>query len=509
MLSWREGVTVSAVGDGSLVVQGPDGRVSLQRLAPVVLKAFRRIDPPGQEEDHLAELVQDGGNGSLARWYYYLERLSRRGLLCHFAQANGTRLATLVAISSSFAARPTSLPADRRFMLSRFACLRREGGEAVLESPLAHARVILNDCRTAAIVGALAMPATAEEIAARVGDIPVEGVHHVVTLLLRAGMIAEARVGENCADDEDAALQTWAFHDLLFHARSRKGRFDAPYGATNHMAGRVAPAPALKPVPAGRARDLYRPDMAQLERDDPPLARVQEQRISVRDFDSEYPITDRQLGEFLFRVARVKDCQEVMVATHHGPIQMDFASRPYPAGGGLYELELYAAVSLCSNLEGGLYHYDPLGHRLAQLCGRTAEVEGLLRDAAESAAIPQADLQVLLILAARFPRLAWKYESIAYALILKHVGVVFQTMYLAATAMGLGPCAIGGGDADLFARAAGTDYCAETSVGEFLLGSQRSGLMRPIRSIDDVLAGGPGDDPSAVGGRAGPTGSAR
>jgi ribosomal protein S12 methylthiotransferase accessory factor len=38
---------------------------------------------------------------------------------------------------------------------------------------------------------------------------------------------------------------------------------------------------------------------------------------------------------------------------------------------------------------------------------------------------------------------------------------------------GLAPCAIGGGDADLFDRAAGTDYCAETSVGEFLLGNPR------------------------------------
>jgi hypothetical protein len=44
-------------------------------------------------------------------------------------------------------------------------------------------------------------------------------------------------------------------------------------------------------------------------------------------------------------------------------------------------------------------------------------------------------------------------------------------VYLAATAMGA--CAIGGGDADLFARAAGTDYYAETSVGEFLLGTPR------------------------------------
>jgi hypothetical protein len=45
-------------------------------------------------------------------------------------------------------------------------------------------------------------------------------------------------------------------------------------------------------------------------------------------------------------------------------------------------------------------------------------------------------------------------------------------MYLAATAMGLAPCALGAGDSDLFARATGIDYYAETSVGEFLLGSR-------------------------------------
>ena len=74
--------------------------------------------------------------------------------------------------------------------------------------------------------------------------------------------------------------------------------------------------------------------------------------------------------------------------------------------------------------------------------------------------------------AARFPRVAWKYASMAYALTLKHVGVLYQTMYLAATAMDLAPCGVGCGDADLFARAAGTDYYAESSVGEFLLGSK-------------------------------------
>ncbi len=471
VLSWREGVSASAAGVGAFVVQGPSGRVSLHRLAPTVVDALRRCEPPGEDEGRLAALA--GGGGGLARWYYYLERLTRRGLLCHSAHADGKPLATLVAVSPAFVSRPAAVVAGCRYVLSRFAYMRREGAEPVLESPLAHARVVLKDCRTAALVGALVAPATTGDLAARLGGLPAEAVGSVLTLLLRAGMLHEVGAEGNCAEDEDPALQTWAFHDLLFHARSRQGRSDAPYGGTYRLAGRLPPPPALQPAPGGEAHELYRPDLERLEREDPPLARVQERRRSVREYDAERPLTDRQLGEFLFRVARVRDRRELEVPTPRGPVRMDFAARPYPAGGGLYELEVYAAVQTCANLAPGLYHYDPVRHCLVRVCGRTAEVAGLLRDAAESTGTPEDALQVLLILAARYPRIAWKYESIAYALTLKHVGVVYQTMYLAATAMGLAPCAVGGGDADLFARAAGTDYCGETSVGEFLLGSLR------------------------------------
>jgi SagB-type dehydrogenase family enzyme len=459
-------VLASADDEGTLVVQGPAVRVSLRQLPGAILGAAGRFAPPGEDQHRLCELIQGDGSGALARWYYCLERLTQHGLLCHVACAGGARLATLVAVSPYFVSRPGQVVAGRRYVLPRFAYLRRQGTEAVLESALAHARMILNDCRVAALVGALAVPATEEELAERVAALPAEAVAGVLTLLLRAGMLDEA------GNEEDApALHTWEFHDLLFHARSRRGRFDAPYGGTFRLADRLGPPPALKPDVAGEAHELYRPDLDRLEEDDPPLARVQARRRSVRDFDRARPITARQLGEFLFRVGRVTGHHESEVTTPRGPVRLEFAPRPYPAGGSLYELELYAAIQTCTDLGPGLYHYDPAGHRLIRLRGRTADVAALLRDAAASTGVPEDSVQVLLILAARFARVAWKYESIAYALTLKHVGVLYQTMYLAATAMGLAPCAIGGGDADLFARAAGTDYCAETSVGEFLLGS--------------------------------------
>ena len=78
--------------------------------------------------------------------------------------------------------------------------------------------------------------------------------------------------------------------------------------------------------------------------------------------------------------------------------------------------------------------------------------------------------QVLITIAARFGRVSWKYSSIAYALILKDVGVLIQTFYMMATDMGLGGCAIGTTNIDLFAKMTGIEFHAEGPVGQFALG---------------------------------------
>jgi SagB-type dehydrogenase family enzyme len=203
------------------------------------------------------------------------------------------------------------------------------------------------------------------------------------------------------------------------------------------------------------ALDLPRPDLDALERDDPPLAAVQAARRSVRErAPAQLPLAD--LGEFLFRVGRAEDLWHVG--------SMDFVARPYPSAGSLYELELYLVAGDCEGLAPGLYHYEAAHHRLA----RAGAADALLPDAA--AAMGVEDLpQALVVIAARFPRIAWKYGTLAYSLMLKDVGVLLQTMYLSAAAMGLGACALGAGDAAVFAAASGLDPEHETSVGELSL----------------------------------------
>jgi SagB-type dehydrogenase family enzyme len=459
------------VADGAdgLTLLGPHSRVTLRQLSRGLRGALSSLAAPGENAGRLADSVRTtDGPAALARWFYHLQDLARRRLLHLSAWAGGERLATLEPTAPSFVL-PASTRIDGPFVLSRFAWLQRHGEVLALESPLSPARVVLHDQRAAALVHALARPGTVAEIGERVPGLPAEAVTPLLGLLIHARAVCAA--GESGLTDEDAdpALRCWQFHDLLFHSRSREGRHDALVGATYPLAGRMEAPPALRPDTEAEGISLFRPDLERLQRQDPPFALVQERRRSSREYAVE-PITEGQLGEFLFRVARVKECQEMEIPTPAGPVRMDFASRPYPAGGALHELDVYAVVRTCRGLSPGLYRYDGLGHRLMRRTGWTAEVERLLSSAARSAGIEPAGAQILLVLTARLPRVAWKYTGFAYALVLKHVGVVFQTMYLAATAMGLAPCAVGCGDSDLFVRAAGADYYAETSVGEFLLG---------------------------------------
>ena len=77
--------------------------------------------------------------------------------------------------------------------------------------------------------------------------------------------------------------------------------------------------------------------------------------------------------------------------------------------------------------------------------------------------------QALIVLAARFPDIAVKYEGIAYALMVKHVGVLQATIAYTAVAMGLGAVPIGTGDSDSFAQATGLDYYRHGSIGEIAI----------------------------------------
>jgi SagB-type dehydrogenase family enzyme len=233
-------------------------------------------------------------------------------------------------------------------------------------------------------------------------------------------------------------------------------------------AGVVPPLPAVRPPWPGKKINLRKFSAAPSEAISP-FAKLVHERQSTRSFDDRRPITLAELSRFLDNTARVLSRWTSRVDLGDGGPLVTYAVRPYPSAGASYELELYLAVDKCEGLARGFYHYDAGGHALLAIGARTHELEALLtgaKFAMDAPAVPQ----VLITIAARFGRISWKYSSLAYALILKDVGVLTQTLYLMATDMRLGGCAIGSTNIDLFAKMTGIEFHVEGPVGQFALG---------------------------------------
>jgi SagB-type dehydrogenase family enzyme len=364
--------------------------------------------------------------------------------------------------------RTPQLGHDDVVVLSRFAYMRRRGNEMVLESPRAGALFKICNPKIAAALALLSAPQSIKWLRRQDGFPGAE----LLALLLDCQIlfrIDPARASGLRPDEGDDDLVLWDFHDLLFHARSTAGRHANPLGGIYPYAGVMPSPPAVRPRWPGKTIDLREFSAA----DSPPVsptAKLLRDRHSTRGFDDQRPITLAELAQFLDATARVQETfQSRLDLGDGGGADVAYAARPYPSGGGSWELELYLAVDTCEGLARGFYHYDAGGHALVPIGVRAPELDALLAGAEFAMGAPAAP-QILITIAARFGRTTWKYSSLAYALILKDVGVLIQTLYLMATDMGLGGCAIGSVNIDLFAKMTGIEFHVEGPVGQFAIG---------------------------------------
>ncbi len=405
--------------------------LKFNHLTPAVYQALQTLE----EEPHFEDIEE------LSCYYYYLDLLKKHGLIIY-----RTPLIELVPLNANFLHEESP---EGAYQLSRFALCRSDNGELIIETPLSPLRVHLYNPDALPFFFALRKPLTLEEILKEFLHLPAEGVKETFSLLVSAKILTNG--------EESPNSRQWEFHDLFFHSRSREGRHNAPIGGTFRFKGAIPSQPAIKPCTQKGIIELQKPEKTLTFSIEEAIL----QRKSIRKH-GEKPITLQQLEEFLYRCARVK---KLFIREEE-----EFTSRPYPGGGSLYEFELYLVVYNCEGIKQGVYHYHPLAHQLCNVSEFNSLAEKLLHDAKRSSAKEEYP-QVLIVVSARFQRVFWKYQSMAYALILKDLGVLIQTMYLVATAMELAPCAIGSGNSDLFCELIGTNYLEESSVGEFMLGS--------------------------------------
>ncbi|HKN95654.1 MAG TPA: SagB family peptide dehydrogenase [Pseudonocardiaceae bacterium] len=468
--SLRENVLVESEPDtDQIVVVDRWGETRVDGVPEVVRESLRRMS---FGPVHLENVVAAEGSAEEAGLWAELRRVL--GVLSASVvhslgspDAEGPLLSAVpVHRDASFDARAV----DRRrpLRLSRFAAMRTHEGTPRLESPLARYHVVLHRPFAAQVVASLGTAGSIDHVAGLVGA-PSDDVAAVAAYLVATGMVLvgdwAADSGEALfAEDSDEALMLWSHHDLMFHGHSRMGRADES-GAVYPYAGRLPAPPLVRPAPDGRRLALYRPTQARVASHDPPLTAVMDRPKPVRALVAG-KITAEQVGELLFRAARIRAVASVSTGTG---VRYEVSDRPYLSVHGLYELELYVVANQCAGLRRAAYHYDPRRHELSLVNDSGQELDALL-DEARVAARTDFRSAVLITITVRVHRSSWMYNGIGYSLALTHVGALQQTLCLVATAMGLSWSVPAIDPADHVDSVLRLDWPAEVGVGEFVLG---------------------------------------
>jgi len=461
----NERVTLEAQADGNVAACFDGFRVELGRYGAAAVKralALRAGLPIGSFTP--ARSAVDKEIALLVR------RLAHSGLLEYrLAPLRGGK--DMIVIEPQMAdywPDAASLSVTDTVALSRFSYMRRRGNDMVLESPRSKVLFRICDPRLAATIAMLSTPHKVGKLRRELGSaaFALLGLLYHCNMLFKVDAKSDAlRLAEG-----DAGLVVWDFHDLLFHTHSTEGRQANPMGGRYPYIGLIPPPPAVRAPWSGKAIDLQAFTAGPQDTLSSFVALLRE-RHSTRDFDDAQPITIAELAGFLDRAARVQWKWTSPLDFGDGSVgpDIDYTRRPYPSAGSAYELELYLLIAHCDGLARGFYHYDADRHAVVPIEARAPEIEAQLASAQFAMGAP-APPQILITIAARFDRIAWKYTGIAYSLILKDVGVLLQTLYLTATDLGLGGCAIGTTNVDLFARMTGQEFYIEGAVGQFALG---------------------------------------
>jgi SagB-type dehydrogenase family enzyme len=152
-----------------------------------------------------------------------------------------------------------------------------------------------------------------------------------------------------------------------------------------------------------------------------------EQRRSVRAYASE-PMALADLSRILYLADGITEPRG------------EGGFRASPSAGALYPIETYVIAHRVADLVPGLYHYAVREHELERLRSQD------LRRGSVQLGVMQGFLgeaNVVLVLTAIFQRLRWRYRRRSYRYALMEAGHIGQNVYLAATSMGMGACAVG------------------------------------------------------------------
>ena len=331
---------------------------------------------------------------------------------------------------------------NRQLVISQYAVIRWQSEKIEISSISSGLVMVTDEFEIVNLLNTFAKPRSIKDVYQEFEKIFSGSLHSHLDTFERSGILVDP------SQQEAALANNWDWTALAYHFKSRK------FVAKESI------------VQQGITQRLSFGDIITLVKGFPEiehsLPNILDKRQSRRTW-STHAITFDSISAFLWLSARDRGVTNKGI---DGTV-----SRPYPSGGAIYSLEIYVVVSsdAIENVPIGIYKYLPDHHALEKCSSEEFDVLFFLEAAARSA--NSSTPPVVLLITSAFQKQSATYGSLAYSLILKEVGCLFQTMYLVGEYLSLNCCALGGGiPPGRLARISKFSEIAEPIVGEFLLG---------------------------------------
>lgn len=216
---------------------------------------------------------------------------------------------------------------------------------------------------------------------------------------------------------------TSRWHDVDTEAAEREAKEVIEGDALTRLG--PAPSHAHERCPAGERQPLARASTS-------PLDQLLVRRVTCRNFDRESSLSLEQFSTVMHRAWSARAVDEYAPG-------VKLLKKGVPSAGGLHPTEAYVLVQRVEGINPGLYHYHPIDHALEPLRTLDSVETAALAHKFVAAQAYFVDVPVMVIPTSRFRRNFWKYRNHAkaYRALILDVGHLSQTMYLAATELGL------------------------------------------------------------------------
>ena len=251
---------------------------------------------------------------------------------------------------------------------------------------------------------------------------------------LRAKGLLVGETGAEADADRKIRDTCWRTTSAVLHFSSRWNGVDTrapgnPFADSDeqNMLDRLGPAPPAVHEHVAASARIALPVAPPTE-----LDRLLGRRVTCRNYDRR-PLSLDAFSAVLYRAFGARAIDDYAPG-------LQVLKKGAPSAGGLHPTEAYVLAQNVDGVDCGLYHYHPVAHALEPLKPLDRAAAAVLVERFVASQEHFLGAHAVVIPAARFRRQSWKYRNHAkaYRALVLDVGHLSQTLYLAATELGLG-----------------------------------------------------------------------